>query len=344
MKQTLLLFLVMLGMAQTASAFSDIKVDLTNGSFFTAEETTVTSAGLKMNADGSFTRVAADAADADAVITGKFHSNEHGLANFSATVKVDGPVKVSMGTCAWGGDVTIKNADGEVVGTFNTNTGACYHQNKAENIASTLYKGGATTLTISGGAYTPYFSVEALPAAKGTAYVVDLTDGNLLTADEIANKTSVKIGLSMVDGVATRIDAEGADAVLTGKYHSNEHGWSNFSSTVKVEGPVKISMGTCAWGGDVTIKNGAGETVGTFNTNTGACYHQNKAENIVFAYYKGDATSLTISGGAYTPYFAVEPVSIADIPSDIKVTFALGDTEAVGVLPAEAKAEIGSDY
>ena len=350
LKFSLLSIMLMLlgGTSYAGGDFKDFAVIVNNqeGTLLTADEQvqgTAVSFGVAVADDGTVSRVAADDASAVATISGKYHS-EHGLANFSATVKVDGPVKVSMGTCAWGGDVTIKNADGEVVGTFNTNTGACYHQNKAENIASTLYKGGATTLTISGGAYTPYFSVEALPAAKGTAYVVDLTDGNLLTADEIANKTSVKIGLSMVDGVATRIDAEGADAVLTGKYHSNEHGWSNFSSTVKVEGPVKISMGTCAWGGDVTIKNGAGETVGTFNTNTGACYHQNKAENIVFAYYKGDATSLTISGGAYTPYFAVEPVSIADIPSDIKVTFALGDTEAVGVLPAEAKAEIGSDY
>ena len=149
-----------------AVAFTDIKADFTNGSFFTAEETSVTTAGLKMNADGTFTRVAADAADANAVITGKFHSNEHGISNFSATVKVDGPVKVSMGTCAWGGDVTIKDATGATVGTFNTNTGACYHNNKTDNIASTYYKGEATTLTISGGSYTPYFAVEAVDPSQ----------------------------------------------------------------------------------------------------------------------------------------------------------------------------------
>jgi formylmethanofuran dehydrogenase subunit C len=154
-----------------AVAFTDIKADFTNGSFFTAEETSVTTAGLKMNADGTFTRVAADAADANAVITGKFHSNEHGISNFSATVKVDGPVKVSMGTCAWGGDVTIKDATGATVGTFNTNTGACYHNNKTDNIASTYYKGEATTLTIS-----PMKDVELLNsigAAMGQRYGVE---------------------------------------------------------------------------------------------------------------------------------------------------------------------------
>ena len=57
-------------------------------------------------------------------------------------------------------------------------------------------------------------------------------------------------------------------------------------------------MGTCAWGGDVTVKNDKGETIATFNTNTGACYHQNKEANIASAIYKGDATTLTISGGS----------------------------------------------
>ena len=149
---------------EPASDFRDIKADFTNGSFFADGESGTY--GLKMNNDGTFTRVASDDATANAVVTGKFHSNEHGLGNFSATVKVEGPVKVSMGTCAWGGDVTIKDATGATVGTFNTNTGACYHQNKEANIASTVYKGMATTLTISGGSYTPYFAVEAVDPAE----------------------------------------------------------------------------------------------------------------------------------------------------------------------------------
>ena len=110
---------------------------------------------------------------------------------------------------------------------------------------------------------------------------VDLTNGNLLTADEIADKPMVSIG---VDADGNRVEDGGeAVATLSGKYHSNEHGWTNFSATVAVEGPVKITFGTCAWGGDVTVKIG-NETVATFNTNTGACYHNNKAENVVSGY------------------------------------------------------------
>ena len=148
---------------ESENTWRDIKADFTNGSFFTANDTEVTTAGLKMNDDGSFTRVPADDETANALITGKFHDNDHGIQNFSAVVNVEGPVKISFGTCAWGGNVTVKDATGaEVVPTFTTNTGACYHQNKSSNIVSAYYKGEAATLTIAGGSYVPYFAVEAV--------------------------------------------------------------------------------------------------------------------------------------------------------------------------------------
>lgn len=176
---------------------------------------------------------------------------------------------------------------------------------------------------------------------------VDLTNGNLLTEQEIADKSLTTFGVAVgADGTVSRVAADDPTAaiVLTGKYHSNEHGWGNFSSTVAVEGPVKISMGTCAWGNDVTVKNAAGETVVTFNTNTGACYHGNKEANIASAFYKGDATTLTIAGGAYTPYIAVEKVDPSQLVDDAEVTFAFGDYEGAGILPAGDKVEIGKTF
>ena len=118
-------------------------------------------------------------------------------------------------------------------------------------------------------------------------------------------------------------DDASAAIVVSGKFHSNEHGWGNFSSTVTVEGPVRISMGTCAWGGDVTVKNADGETVATFNTNTGACYHNDKTGNIASAVYKGNASTLTIAGGSYTPYIAVEKVDPSELLDEYEVSFGL---------------------
>ena len=177
---------------------------------------------------------------------------------------------------------------------------------------------------------------------------IDLTNGNLLTETEISNQSLNTFGVSIdAEGVATRVQADDptANIVLTGKYHSKEHGWGNFSSTVTVQGPVKISMGTCNWGGDVTVKNAAGETVATFNTNNGTCYHNDKANNIAFGYYKGtEATTLTISGGNYTPYIAIEAVDPSELVSDIKVTYTLGETIAEGVVPEEITVETGKTF
>ncbi len=174
---------------------------------------------------------------------------------------------------------------------------------------------------------------------------VDLTNANLLTADEKADKSLTTFGVAVAaDGSVSRVAADDASAaiVLSGKYHSDEHGWGNFSSTVSVEGPVKISMGSCNWGGNVTVKNEAGETVATFNTYIPEkCYHQNKADNIASTIYKGDAATLTISGGSYTPYIAVEAVDPSSLIEDATVTFSFGDMAECGLLPAAEKVEIG---
>ena len=187
-----------------------------------------------------------------------------------------------------------------------------------------------------------------LPASAAFKDIkIDLTNGNLLTADEISSQGMVKFGVAVADdGTISRVAADDASAaiVLNGKFHSNEHGWGNFSATVAVEGPVKISMGTCAWGGDVKVKDGSGAEVATFNTKTGDCYHNNKEANIASTYYKGGATTLTISGGSYTPYFAVEKANAEDLKENFKVSFTLGSYEAEGAAPAEQTVESGSEF
>ena len=174
---------------------------------------------------------------------------------------------------------------------------------------------------------------------------LDLTGGNFFTDAEITDKSSVSFGIAIADdGSATRVATDDASAniVLSGKYHSDEHGWGNFSAKVAVEGPVKISMGTCAWGGDVTIKDAGGNVVGSFNTNNGTCYHQNKTDNIASTIYKGEATTLIISGGNYTPYIAVEAVDPGSLVESKTATFSLGNDADCGVAPAAITADEGT--
>ena len=204
--------------------------------------------------------------------------------------------------------------------------------------------------------YVEYSEEEAVEPVWAWADIkVDFTNRNLLTDEEKAgiddesNKNpSLNVGIYVdPEGNVTRVDKDAAyaNAVINAKWHSNEHGWSNFSATVKVEGAVKISFGTCAWGGDVTVKNADGMTVATFNTNTGACYHNDKQNNIVFGYYKDEVpTTLTISGGSYVPYFAVEKIDPKDIPSDCKFIFDVAGSGAQGVGPAEETVGIGEKF
>lgn len=189
-----LALLMMVVFIPASAAWQDIKIDFTNGQMLTAEETSVTSFGVKMNDDGTATRVAADDATANIVVTGKFHSDQHGLGNFSATFKVEGPVKIGMGSCAWGGDVTIKNEAGETVGAFNTNNGACWSNSKpTENIPYTYYNGEATTLTVSGGSYTPFFSVEKIEQALQEA-TVTYSLGNVTAQGVVPAAVKLVIG------------------------------------------------------------------------------------------------------------------------------------------------------
>lgn len=146
--------------------YHNIKADFRNGAFLASSESEeVVTAGLKMNSDGlTYTRVEADDVSADAVITGKYHSDQHGLVNFSAVVPVGGPVKITAGTCAWGGNLTVtsKSTGATVAKTINTNNGACYHNNTTANVVVTYYSGGEDELVIAGGNYMPYLAVESI--------------------------------------------------------------------------------------------------------------------------------------------------------------------------------------
>ena len=182
-------------------------------------------------------------------------------------------------------------------------------------------------------------------------FQMDLRDANggILTADEASNSQTVNFGISVDEnnGV-TRVeaDAENTAAVITG-VTGNNHGLQRFSATVPVEGPVQITMSTCSWGGDVTVKNAEGETMATFTTKKGeggtGCYQGNglKDENIVSAKYVGEATTLTIEGGAYVGFFAVQAVEA----SSVTIAYSLGDVECKGdILPTGGTYAKGDEY
>ena len=152
------------------------------------------------------------------------------------------------------------------------------------------------------------------------------------------------VGIAIAeDGTQTRVSADDASANIVlkdFKYHSDEHGLNPGTAIVKVQGAVKISIGTCAWGGDVTITNADGTTVASMNTNNGKCYHND--QTCAEAYYNGAATTLSIKGGNYVPYIAIETAN--DVPANSKITFSLGEYTNAGTAPSETEVQTGATY
>ena len=176
---------------------------------------------------------------------------------------------------------------------------------------STTNESGSSVLVIKGGGYYRY--IQLIYPGSGAAWAnfesfeMDLRNGAYLTSSETSNTT---IGFKKSGDNIVRSDAndDANIGTITGKFHSNDHGLQNFSMMVAVPGYVRVSAGTCAWGGDLSI-NGTNGFSYTVNTNTGACYHQNTTANKVYAYYtSNEGTTLTIAGGSYMPYIAVESV------------------------------------
>lgn len=279
--------------------------------------------------------------------------NDHGISDSQKPLGVN--IKVSEGTtnivfkgCAYADASITADTAGVSPASASLKTA-----NDGGDIVFS-YDGEATTLSfkIDGGAiylhglsFTTTGSAEATPEPiTEVDYAVDfmnLSGKSILTSDEIANKTTVSFGLTK-DG--SRVALGSQDAVWNFenyRYHSEDHGVNPGSVKVYVPGPVKIMVGNCAWGSDVTVTNAEGDYSATANTALDQnCYAGDPSDRVTVLYYtKDEPTTLTISGGSYIPYIAVKT---EEAPSVGTVTYAAGETAAEGELPpAENNIVIG---
>ena len=89
-------------------------------------------------------------------VEGTWHDAQHGYNTTTATVPVDGPVRISLGLCQYGnGLATVKNSAGELLAEINCG-GAC------SGAAQWVYNSEEPdVLTIVSASYIPFMSVEA---------------------------------------------------------------------------------------------------------------------------------------------------------------------------------------
>jgi uncharacterized repeat protein (TIGR02543 family) len=172
--------------------------------------------------------------------------------------------------------------------------------------------------------------VPLMSSAADLDIKLNLMNGGPLTSDEVSAGSSVSFG---INSAGTRVAADDASAVVVFnnfKFHDNTHGLTPGTVTIKVPGSAKITVGNCAWGSDVTVKDASDNTACTFSTKAaGNCYDGTDAKT-TSGYYSGVATTLTVSGGSYWPYFAVKTESVVQYTT----TFTVGTSGAIGVAPA----------
>ena len=151
--------------SEEQTGFRDIKIDLTQHT----ELLTETNVYITVAEDGTI-GTTDDPTKAAATIKGKVHGS-YGSSNFTASVPVEGCVKITYATHDYGNDIIVTNSDNEQVAKFNTN-GAKW-MNDHNNVIVAYYRTNSpTTLTFSNANYNPYFAVEAIAEENLPAEVI----------------------------------------------------------------------------------------------------------------------------------------------------------------------------
>lgn len=149
------------------AGFRDIVADLTSAALLPegAAQWDDVSTGIAVAEDGTLSRIAKEGAAI--VFNGKWHGTQYGWANFSATVPVEGCVKITLGGSNYGsGAVTVTDSEGATVATIDNHISAMWSANSPDNVAVGYYRtNAATVLSFSTCDYLPYFAVEAIDEA-----------------------------------------------------------------------------------------------------------------------------------------------------------------------------------
>ena len=157
------------GGEEPASNWKDIKADLTQLQDLATESNVY----IKVAEDGSISKTE-NAEEANATLKGKWHGTAYGWSNFTASVPVEGCVKITYATHDYGNDIVVTNEAGAEVAKFNTK-GAKWSSDH-NNVVSTYYRiNKPTTLHFSKANYNPYFAVEAIAEADLPAEVPNYT-------------------------------------------------------------------------------------------------------------------------------------------------------------------------
>ena len=329
MKQLLVVFLAMLGMAQTAAAadFKDFSVIVNNqdGTLLTADEQsqgTAVNFGVAVDADGKVSRVAADDASAVATVSGKYHS-DHGCTALKVVVPNATNVKITVGQCTYSGKtIMVTDAQGNEVASKTPSSPACW-KNDRNNVDVLYYTGEATTLTITGMDYCPYVAVNAMTedeiAQLNTEFTLTYYDTDATT---VIGTQKVKGQTAIGEFAFGANDITQLDGVVFRGWFTASKGGKKIKVTDKVEGdmslyavvtPMEIPDNQSAYAYDMTTDAFDPADHECIEIADGGYYYNTHGWTFgpgqtIKLWVGGDAT-ITIGGCAYS---SGEPIIITD--------------------------------
>ena len=163
--------------------WQDIKADLTSTALIPegASQWDDVSTGIAVAADGTLSRI--DKAGASIVFNGKWHGTQYGWAGFTASVPVQGTVKISYGNSNFGSEVIVTNSEGQQVAKLNNKANNTWSASNPDLVTVAYYRTNEpTTLNFSNCDYVGYFAVEAISPsdlpAEVTTYTVTYNAGD----------------------------------------------------------------------------------------------------------------------------------------------------------------------
>lgn len=299
--KSLLVCVALMGVLPVSAAWKDIKADLV-ALTQEAEKTegTALAFGVIVADDGTVTRVAADAAEANALIEGVWHDGQHGWTGAKMTVAVEGPVKIGFGNCQYGNN-TVKVTD--AAGTellSGTVTAECWSSaTPTEKVTYLYYSGEAATLILNGAGYTPYFSVEAINAADiPNEVTLTYSLGSVSAEGNVPEAVKVNIGTAVKVPANTTLYAAGK--TLTG--------WTDGTATYTAGQEVTVNKDT--------------ELTPVFADNTVSLADRTSAVTIEWVFGPGNGAGVLNAQGKSCVYVTQATVngSVIDVKMDVDAT------------------------
>lgn len=116
--------------------------------------------------------------------------------------------------------------------------------------------------------------------------------------------------------------------VVNGTWHDVQHGYNSTTITIPVDGPVKLTFGSCQHGStNATIKDGGDNTLETLNCNNGCDSSTSFDKFVTWIYNSETPTTLTVTTPSYIPFFYAEA---CDLIPQVTVTYYNTDGTVIG--------------